>query len=157
MDIIESPNGYELSANVPGYKKDELTVNVDSAANTITVTAQKKDSSRTDTVEGGYRVHRRERSETYAQRVLGLPSNIKRDAIKSELKEGVLHVTMPKTAESVANQPTRSECKRGRARARAQPACCCMRASECARGNHRPTLQPTSRQIALASHAVPIA
>ena len=93
VDIVESPAGYEVTANVPGYKKDEITINVDSAANTLTVTAQKVDSTRSDTTQGGYRVHRRERSEAFAQRVLGLPANIKRDAIKSELKEGVLRVT----------------------------------------------------------------
>ena len=78
---------------------------VDKEAGTFTIKASHRDSSRADTVEAGWRVHRRERSETMAMRTLALPANVKRDNISVELNNGVLHIKMPK--ETQTTQPMR--------------------------------------------------
>lgn len=78
---------------------------VDKEAGTFTIKASHRDSSHADTVEAGWRVHRRERSETFSVRTLALPSNVKRDAIAVELNNGVLHIKMPK--ETQTTKPVR--------------------------------------------------
>ena len=78
---------------------------MDKEANTVTIKASRRDTSRSDTVEAGWRVHSRERSSTLATRTLALPSNIKADAIKSNLVNGVLHVVLPKI--EAATKPMR--------------------------------------------------
>lgn len=87
----------ELIANVPGYKKDELQVIIDSENKAIRLTAHH--AAHAEKQDPATKVHRQERSEHYATRVLSLPHNIMLDAITSELVHGVLHVKMPKSKE----------------------------------------------------------
>ena len=52
LDFHETNNGYELSADLPGMKKEDINVDIDSESGVLTVTGERK-QEREEKSEGG--------------------------------------------------------------------------------------------------------
>ncbi|KAH7427703.1 hypothetical protein KP509_10G055600 [Ceratopteris richardii] len=86
-DAMEDEKAFKLRLDMPGLSKDEVKVDVEDG--NITIKGQKKEgedewSSRST---GSYDIK------------IKLPDNVKIEAIKAEMKHGVLRITAPKMEE----------------------------------------------------------
>ena len=89
-DVIEKDGHYELEADLPGFNKEDI--HVDLKDDVLTVTAEHNEESE-EKKDGKYlRRERSVRSYRRSFRVEGL----NQDEIKAQYKNGVLTVTVPK-------------------------------------------------------------
>jgi HSP20 family protein len=98
VDIYETENELVLKADLPGISEKDLDVRVEN--NMLTVRGERKFEQHVK--EDNYL--RVERSYGSFSRSFSLPNTVNTDAIKAEYKNGVLHVVMPKRAESKPKQ-----------------------------------------------------
>lgn len=90
VDIVESPEAYHLTADVPGVSPEALSVSVDQGVLTIEGKRESEESA-----EGkGYR--RVERTVGAFSRSFVLPKGIPSDRIEAKVDHGQLRVTVPK-------------------------------------------------------------
>ena len=99
-DIKESDNGYEMKMDLPGFSKDEITVELNDGY--LTVSAAKgmdKDEaeSEEEAKKGNY--IRKERYSGSCQRSFYVGENLTEADIKGEFKDGILTLTIPKKEE----------------------------------------------------------
>jgi len=97
VDINESESGYTIDANLPGFKKENITVEITpapSGGNLLTVSAHRVARELSD--DPARRWHRRERVESSIARTMTLPANLDLTGVNSKLEHGVLRVTLPK-------------------------------------------------------------
>jgi len=89
IDIEETDKEYRIEAELPGVRKDQITLNVEDDNLNILVTRMEeiKDESK------NY-LHRERRASSMSRRVR--LANVKLDEIKAKLEEGILTVTIPK-------------------------------------------------------------
>ncbi|MEA4824300.1 MAG: Hsp20/alpha crystallin family protein [Clostridiaceae bacterium] len=90
-DITEESDKYVLEAELPGFKREDISVDVDDDRLVITAKTTSEKN------EGGDKknyVHRERRSATY-QRSFSI-SNIATDAITASYNDGVLTLNLPK-------------------------------------------------------------
>ena len=90
-DISEKENGYEIAVDLPGFKKDEI--NLDIKDGYLTITAQKGLDKDEEDKKG--RVIRRERYAGVCQRSFFV-GDIKPEDIKAKYEYGVLTIMVPK-------------------------------------------------------------
>ena len=94
-DIKENDNDYELELALPGYGKDEIKVSLENGY--LTVSAEKHNK------EENKRYLRREISES-TSRSYYVGSEIKREQIKAKFDNGMLMLTVPKSAPKQINE-----------------------------------------------------
>lgn len=97
VDIFEDANGITLMADLPGVSSDRLSIEVD--RNTLAIEGQVSFDMPKD-MEALYADVR----ATHYQRSFTLSNELDTDAIKAEMKDGVLTLNVPKRAE---HQPRR--------------------------------------------------
>ena len=90
-DISEKENGYEIAVDLPGFKKDEI--NLDIKDGYLTITAQKGLDKDEEDKKG--RVIRRERYAGVCQRSFFV-GDVKPEDIKARYEYGVLTIMVPK-------------------------------------------------------------
>jgi len=91
-DIVETDKEFVFKAELPGVKKDEVSVELE--GNTLTIKGDRKEEKE----EKGKKMHRVERFYGSFMRSFTLPENVDAKAITAEMKDGVLEVHLPKTA-----------------------------------------------------------
>ena len=91
-DITETEKEIEITAELPGLQEKDVQVNF--ADNVLTIKGEKK--AEKEEKDKNYRMV--ERSYGSFSRTLQLPSGIDPDAIKANISNGVLKVTVPKLA-----------------------------------------------------------
>ena len=96
-DLRDEGGHLVIEADVPGLRKEDLEVNC--TGNGVTISGK-----RTVEVPDGYQAHRRERSDYQFSRSFSLGSKIDADKATAELRDGMLTITLPKSAEA---QPRR--------------------------------------------------
>ena len=96
VDIAESKKAYRVSVEVPGV--DEKDIDVTVQGDSLIISGEKKQESEDDD-DGFHRVERRYGS---FRRILSLPTDTDADGIKARFKNGVLKITIPRTAEKTA-------------------------------------------------------
>ena len=92
-DIREHEAGYELDIDLPGFKKDEITVDLENGY--LTISAEKgldKDEKEKET--GRY--IRRERYAGACSRSFYVGKEVEKEDIKAEFKHGILTLFVPK-------------------------------------------------------------
>ena len=94
VDVTEDNDNLYVSAELPGIDKKEVKVSV--VGDVLTISGEKKTEQR-DEKKNYYRI---ERSYGSFSRSFTLPAEISVDKINAEFKDGVLHVTLPKTEEA---------------------------------------------------------
>jgi len=98
VDIFEEKDQIIVKADLPGVKKENISINVDNRILTL-----KGERSYDDEVKEDNFV-RRERSFGSFQRSFTLPADISTDDIKAEFKEGILKIEIPMPQEKKAKQ-----------------------------------------------------
>ncbi len=91
VDISETENQYEVNAEVPGLKKEDIKLSVED--NVLTLSGERKVEKETD--KKNY--HRIERVYGKFERSFRLPKEVDAENIKASYKNGVLTVHIPKT------------------------------------------------------------
>ncbi len=92
MDVTETDKEIEITVELPGLQEKDVQVNV--ADNLLTIKGEKK--AEKEEKNKNYRLY--ERSYGSFSRTIELPAGIDADAIKANLSNGVLKVTVPKPA-----------------------------------------------------------
>ncbi|MCU0609606.1 MAG: Hsp20/alpha crystallin family protein [Chitinispirillaceae bacterium] len=94
VDITESDKGYQITADLPGLKKEEIKVSVEE--NTLTISGEKKREveKKTD------RYFHFERSFGSFSRSFTLPANVDSKNIEARYSNGVLELNLMKTEET---------------------------------------------------------
>lgn len=102
VDIYETEEEMVMKAEIPGMKKEDITIEVKD--NILTLKGERKIQK--NVKEENY--HRLERNYGRFQRYFNLPFEVETDKIQAIYKDGVLEVTLPK-AERI--KPTQIEIK----------------------------------------------
>ncbi len=93
-DISEHEGAYEIALELPGMEEKDIEVNLDRGM--LTITGEKKE----ERSEKKKDYHLTERRFGSYRRAFALPENVAADRIEASFKQGVLTVTLPKTAET---------------------------------------------------------
>ncbi len=94
VDITDDGKAYVLKAEVPGLKKEDLSIEV--TENAIEISGEA--SSEKEEEDEGTGFVRRERHYARFQRSLPFPEKIVADKVDAQLTDGVLTVRVPKAA-----------------------------------------------------------
>lgn len=91
-DVREHDNHYEVIIDLPGFKKDEITIELKDGS--LTVTAAKGLNKDEKDKEGT--LIRQERYSGMMQRTFYVGENIRHEEIKAKFENGVLTLEIPK-------------------------------------------------------------
>lgn len=94
VDIVETPEEFQIKAELPEVKKEDVKVSVDQGV--LCLQGERKH----ETEEKGKKFHRIERSYGTFMRTFTLPNNVDESHVKAEFKDGVLNVRLPKAERS---------------------------------------------------------
>jgi HSP20 family molecular chaperone IbpA len=92
-DIVENGNNYELKADLPGFAKEDI--NVDLKDHVLTISASHKANKEEKDQKSG-RVLRQERSTANYQRSFRVDEDVKPEDISAKYENGVLTLSLPK-------------------------------------------------------------
>ncbi len=95
VDLYQDKDAFTLRAELPGFRKEDISVEV--ADGILTVTAHQKTEAKSETKD-------KEAAHTATQerrisRAVALPENLASDKIQAAYENGVLTVTLPKREE----------------------------------------------------------
>lgn len=93
VDVVEDDNCYVIHADVPGYDKDNISIEVTDGMLKISVSANENSEKKAT----GY--IRRECFRGKMSRSIRVGDDINVEAIKASLDKGILTVSVPKKAE----------------------------------------------------------
>lgn len=91
VDISETEAEYQIKAELPEVKKEDVKVTVEDGVLTI------QGERRHEAEEKGKKFHRVERSYGSFVRSFTLPDHVDDAKVKAEYKDGVLHLHLPKS------------------------------------------------------------
>ena len=102
-DVKETDAGYEVAVDLPGFKKDEI--NIDLQDGYLTLTANKGVEKEDKNEHGSY--IRRERYTGSMQRTFYVGEEITPEDIHAKFEDGILKLTLPKKeAKQIENKKT---------------------------------------------------
>ncbi len=97
---MQRPDHFEIKADVPGFTKDQINVEVHDGV--LTISAEKSEEKTEDTDKEGVKWHRVERSSGSLRRQVKLPATADWDSISAASDNGVLTLTVAKKADAAA-------------------------------------------------------
>ncbi len=100
-DIREHDEGYELDVDLPGFKKDEISVQLNNGY--LTISASKGLDKDEQDKKGKY--IRKERYAGTCNRSFYVGDEVTQDDIKAAFKDGVLTLQIPKEVQHEEEQP----------------------------------------------------
>ena len=92
-DVREVENGYEIDMNLPGFKKDEVEIQLQDGCLTVSA-AKGLDQDEKEKESGRY--IRRERYAGACSRSFYVGEGVTEEDIKAEFKHGILTLVVPK-------------------------------------------------------------
>ena len=98
-DVKETEKGYEVDMDLPGFKKDEIQIQLENGY--VTVSAAKGLDKDEKDKEGKY--IRRERYAGNVSRSFYVGNNVQREDIHPKFENGILSFTVPKEQKTVEN------------------------------------------------------
>ena len=101
VDVKENPDSYEVHAELPGMKKEDIHVHIDGPV--ISISAERRQEKE---VKEGERVLRTERYFGKVSRSFQLGQDIDEAKASAKFADGVLALTLPKKAEAQAKRLT---------------------------------------------------
>jgi len=101
VDVSENENAYTLRAEIPGVKKEDISVTID--GDTVAISAEVKNEKE---VKNGDRVLRAERYYGKVYRAFTLGQAVEEAATAAKYANGVLELTLPKKAAVQAKRIT---------------------------------------------------
>jgi HSP20 family protein len=93
MDLVETEDALVLKADLPGLKRDDVSIEV---KDRVLVISGERETEHAEAIGG---VHRAERSFGSFARSLTLPDGIDSEQIAADFEDGVLEVRIPKPEE----------------------------------------------------------
>lgn len=94
-DIKETDEGYEMSVELPGIKKEDI--HADLKDGYLTISAERNENKDEKDSKGRY--IRRERYTGKEERSFYVGDQLREDDVKAEFKDGILHLNIPKQEE----------------------------------------------------------
>ena len=91
VDFLENEKNYELQADLPGYKKEDINIHVEDGVMSMEAS---KSETKTEEVPGKY--YFKERFSGKVHRSFRLPVNADGEAAEVNYTDGVVSVTIPK-------------------------------------------------------------
>ena len=98
VDVSEDEKAYEIEAEIPGVDEKDLSVTVTDGR--LTLRGEKKDEKE----EKKKDYYMKERSYGAFERSFRLPDGVDTGKISAAFENGVLHVTLPKSAKAKSNE-----------------------------------------------------
>ncbi|ELY47168.1 Hsp20/alpha crystallin family protein [Natronorubrum bangense] len=92
VDLADHGETFVLTADVPGFEKDDIDVRL--SENTIHITAT-REAETTDDPEDEFYI-KSERARQSLSRSIRLPDPVDEDAVEARYRNGVLTITLPK-------------------------------------------------------------
>ena len=92
IELSESPEALHLHAEVPGFKTEQLKIDVEPRRVTITGKRESKEETKTK------KVLYSETCSDQILRVINLPTGVDTEKAKATLEDGLLELELPKTA-----------------------------------------------------------
>ena len=100
VDVVESPDAIHVFCEIPGIDIEDLDVSITS--NVLTIKGEKKQNA---PEKAKRKTYKQESWVGSFQRTLSLPTTVgSGDKVQAELKDGVLHLTLPKREEAKPKQ-----------------------------------------------------
>ena len=102
VDLYQNKNAFTVRAELPGFRKEDLSVEV--ADGILTVTGHQKTEPKTESKSDSKTEQKENGARSTAQeckvsRAISLPENLDLDQIQAAYENGVLTVTLPKREE----------------------------------------------------------
>jgi HSP20 family protein len=94
VDVYEEGDQVVVKAEVPGMRKEEVDVRI--TGDLLTISGRKEKEEKVE----GKDYFRYERTAGEFSRSVQLPAEVQADKVSAQLKEGVLEIRAPKTAEA---------------------------------------------------------
>ena len=91
VDISETDGEYQIKAEIPDVKKEDVKVTLEDGV--LTIQGERKHEKE----EKGKKYHRIERSYGSFARSFTLPDLVDEEKVKAEFKDGVLNLQLPKS------------------------------------------------------------
>ena len=91
-DVRETDNSYELDIDLPGFKKDEITIQLDNGY--LSISASKGLDKNEENKDGKY--IRRERYAGSMNRTFYVGSQLTQQDIQAKFEDGILKISVPK-------------------------------------------------------------
>ena len=91
-DVKETDEGYEVDVDLPGFKKDEIHLELNDGY--LTISAEKSLEKDDENTKG--KILRQERYAGVMQRSFYVGGHVTEEDIKASYESGVLHVIIPK-------------------------------------------------------------
>jgi len=101
VDIKEDETGFEITAEMPGVKKENVQVHVEEGVLTIEASNQSEDVEKDESTG---KVIRRERHSGRYVRSFTIGKDIHEEDIKANLEHGILTLSLPKKKEPEATK-----------------------------------------------------
>lgn len=101
IDVSESDSAYQVKAELPGVKKDEINVTID--GKNVAITAEVKNEKE---VKDDERMVRSERYYGKVYRAFTLAQDVDESGAQAKYTDGVLELTLPKKAAAQAKKLT---------------------------------------------------
>ena len=98
VNIKENENDFSIELAAPGLSKEDFKLNVEH--DVLTISAEKKTEG--EKAEDAY--SRKEFSFSSFKRSFKLPKSVDGNAIEANYKDGIVYITVPKTAEAKARE-----------------------------------------------------
>lgn len=95
MDVADHGDEYVVTADLPGFDKDDIDVTL--REDVLTIGAEHEEETEEAEEEDEGRYLRQERRHQSASRSVTLPEHVKESGVSAQYKNGVLTVTLPKT------------------------------------------------------------
>ena len=99
-DVRETDNSYELDIDLPGFKKDEIKVELDNGY--LSISAAKGLDKDEEKKDGKY--IRRERYAGQCSRSFYVGNGVHQDDIHAKYEDGILKLSIPKKAQQTVEQ-----------------------------------------------------
>lgn len=91
-DVKETEDGYELDVDLPGFKKEEIKLELNNGY--LTISTEKTLEKNEENKKG--KILRQERYAGMMQRSFYVGETLEEEDIKAKYENGVLHLTIPK-------------------------------------------------------------
>lgn len=101
VEVKEDDKAYTVHAEIPGVKKEDISVDVDGSQLSIRAEVKREDEKK----DGGKVLHS-ERYYGMVSRSMSLPTEVDAQGAKAEYRDGVLDLTLPKKAAKSARRLT---------------------------------------------------
>ncbi len=93
FDVKETPDAYVFTADMPGIRREDLDIQL--AGNRLSISGKREQEA----AENQGTFYTQERSYGTFSRTFSLPEEVQSGKVAAELRDGVLHLMVPKSPE----------------------------------------------------------